>query len=267
MRYLAELCDCQLRGENVTSQLRNNAPKDKAVVLRTRNTSAGGRTAYAVVTPTYTAVDTDEVLARVSEDLADAHTEMIYDGSGARATALWMPDQVIDLAAGDVFKAGVRVQTDDTGRGRLRISAVVFRNRCLNLLVIGEGSVETVNQVHRGDRDRILPIIDQGVVRAREAIGKFLEAWGHARTVSMEPKVLFEEWLSSAKIVLPGSKTEETRRVYVDDLLAAWEKEREDTLAACVNAVSRYAHESPKLSFEVREDLERQAGRLVMAVA
>ena len=50
---------------------------------------------------------------------------MLYDGTGGRATALWMPDQVVDLAAGDLFKVGVRIQTDDTGRGRIRVAGVV----------------------------------------------------------------------------------------------------------------------------------------------
>lgn len=57
---------------------------------------------------------------------------MLYDGTGGRATALWMPDQVVDLVAGDLFKVGVRIQTDDTGRGRIRVAGVVWRNRCLN---------------------------------------------------------------------------------------------------------------------------------------
>ncbi len=77
----------------------------RLITLRTR-LEEGERRIFATVTPTYSAVDSDGVLHTVTNSLADAHVEMRYDGSGVRATALWMPDQVVDLAAGDVFKVG-----------------------------------------------------------------------------------------------------------------------------------------------------------------
>jgi len=262
-RYLARLCDPSLRALNVNQQLQQR-DKDKTVTLRTRQTTNGSRGVFATVTPTYAAVDTDQVLKAVVEDLSDARTELRYDGTGIRATALWMPDQVVDLSAGDIFKAGIRIETDDTGRGRIRISAVVFRNRCLNLIIIGEGTVETVAQVHRGDPRKILEVVRGGVEAARDKIGDFLEAWGHARTVKVEPERLFDNWLSSGKLKLPGKRD---RRQTVEEFLTAWGKEPGDSLAHCVNAVTRAAHENPFWTIDVREDLERQAAQLVYATA
>lgn len=205
------------------------------------------------------------MLALLGDDLADAHTETLYDGTGIQATALFMPDQVVDLAAGDVFKVGVRIETDDTGRGRIRVTAVAFRNRCLNLLIIGEGTVETVSQVHRGSTDRMRAVLEDGVARARASIAPFLEAWGHARAVkALQPRETFEEWLRGGKLPLPGPRTDEGRRTYLDELLASFRKEPGDSLADLVNALSRAAHEVPAWPQTFREDLERQAGRLVM---
>lgn len=261
-RYLAELCDAELRAENVNAQLKK--AKDRRVLLRTRTMSDEAPQVYATVTPTYAAADTDEVLRAVAPALADARVEMLYDGTGARATALWMPDEVVDLAAGDIFKVGVRVETDDTGRGRIRIAGVVFRNRCLNLLVIGEGTVETVSLVHRGDPSRILDVVGQGVERARATIGEFLAAWGHARAVKVDPEATIRRWVEDKKLLPTGPRD---RDAIVEAMLRAWRKEPGDTLADAVNAVTRAAHEEPTWPYDFREELERRAARLVLVLA
>jgi len=265
VRYLSELCDAQLRGDNVSWQLRNRSKRDKEVVLRTRVTEGRHRQVFATVTPSYAAVDSDEVLRAAGADLTDARTELVYDGTGVRATAIFMPDQVIDLAVGDVFKAGVRIETDDTGRGRIRVMAVVWRNRCLNLLIVGEGTVETMSQVHRGDPGRILSAVHDGVTLAREKVGEFLEAWGHARQVHLpEPKEELASWVDKGRIELP--LREDPKRI-VDALFAAYDEEPGETVADLVNAVSRAAHQTPRWGMDVRESLERQAAELVYAYA
>jgi len=262
-RYLARMCSSELRATNVNEQL-GKVHHRKQVVLRARADGSGRRVVFAAVTPTYSVCDTDEVLAAVVGDLAEARTEMRYDGSGVRATALFMPDTVVDLAAGDVFKAGVRISTDDTGRGRIRITAVVFRNQCLNLIVIQEGSVETVSQVHRGSPERILQTVRTGVQEARSTIASFLEAWGHARTVKVDPESQFNAWLTRGQVKLP---IKEKRQDTLEVLMRALSKEPGDTLADAVNAVTRAAHEHRPWGQEVRETLERQASQLVYAAA
>jgi len=258
-RYLAERCDAPLRADNVNAQLAK--AKDRVLTLRTRSHGDDQRQAFAVVTPTYAAVDTDAVLGKALMPLMDARVEMLYDGAGSRATALWMPDQVVDLAAGDIFKAGVRIETDDTGRGRVRVSAVVFRNRCLNLLVIGEGTVETVSAVHKGDPGAILAKVEAGIDGARAKVADFLGAWGHARTVRVDPEVTIRRWVEDKKLGPIGDKA---RDAIVEALLSAWQHEPGDTLADCVNAVSRAAHEHPFWGMDFRQELERRTASLVL---
>jgi hypothetical protein len=262
-RYLAEKCDGSLRAVNVNRQLRKTP--NRTLTLRTRKgEDHDARTVYATVTPAYAPVDTDRVLQAVEPHLAEARTEMVYDGSGVKATALWMPDQVVDLAAGDIFKAGVRVETDDTGRGRIRVSAVVVRNRCLNLLIIGEGTVETVSAVHKGSPETILNRVAQGIGEARAKIGDFLQAWGHARTVKTDPERLIKLWVEHREL---GNISPKERDSVVEALLSAFHKEPGDTLADAVNAVSRAAHETVAWGMDFRAELERHAARLVYVAA
>lgn len=257
-RYLAELCSAELRAYNVNRRI--EGIRNRTVKLRKRLGADGTTQVYAAVTPTYAAVDSDAVLHAVEETLSDAHTEILYTGLGIRATALFMPDQVVDLAAGDIFKVGVRIEADDTGKGRIRIEGVVFRNRCLNLIVIGEGTVETVSLVHRGDPARILALLKEGAEAARGKVGNFLEAWGHARSVKIDPVKTIRSWIEEKKVQVAGERKTD---VLMEIFLSAWQKEPGDTLADAVNAVTRAAHEYPLWSFNIREELERQAAQLV----
>lgn len=262
-RYLTERCSPELRAQNVNHQLAKHP--DKSLVFRTRaERGEERRRIFATVTKGYAACDTDLVLDAVRPSLSDARAELVYDGSGVTATALFMPDHIVDLAAGDVFKAGVRVRTDDTGRGRVRIAAVLWRNRCLNLLIIDEGEVETVSEVHRGDPARILAAVGEGVEAARGKVAHFLDAWGHARTVKVDPTETIRRWVAEKKVT---PQSEKLRDQLVEAILTAWYVEPGETLADAVNAVSRAAHETPSFTMDYREQLERQAARLVLVPA
>lgn len=257
-RYLA-LCPTDLRATNVNRQA--IVQRNRTLRLRTRRTLRGTREVYAVVTPSYAVVDSDALVGVAADSLADARAEVVYDGAGAKVTALFLPDAIVDLAAGDVFKVGVQVSTDDTGRGRIKVAAVAFRNRCLNLLVIGEGTVETVSAVHKGDPARILDTVRDGVNEAREKIADFLEAWGHARKVVVDVAATLRAWVDERKL---GAIPARDRDQAVEALLGSWQKEPGDTLADAVNAVSRSAHESDFWSRDLRAELEARAASLVL---
>ena len=218
-RYLAERCDPALRAINVNRHFQGQG--QRMVSLRMRQPAQGIPQIYAAVTPSYTVVDTDRVLETMTPALRDAHTELCYDGQGVRGSALWMPDSIVDLAAGDVFKTGVRIETDDTGRGRIRIAGVVWRNRCLNLIILGVGSVETCSAVHRGDPQRILDRVREGVLQARDKVGDFLETRGRARQLPVEPEPTFRRWLDRTPLQLQGLRSERDREGVVTALMRA----------------------------------------------
>lgn len=257
-RYLAQACPPDLRAANVNRQL--SLQRERDVVLRTRRAPTGDRQVFATVTPSYAAVDTDEVLATVGEWLTDARAEVRYDGVGVSATALWMPDSIVDLAAGDVFKVGVQLRTDDSGKGRIRLAGVAWRNLCLNLIVIDVGEVEVVALVHRGDRDRIVAQVRDGVEGARASVANFLQAWGHARTVKVDAELRIRQIVAEQKLQPRGAKD---RDAVVEALLDAWHAEPGGTVADVANALTRAAHEQPTWPLDFREELERQAARLV----
>lgn len=259
-RYLKDHCDPELRSANVNWQLTHLQSRE--VMLRTRRHPTGGRSIFAVVSPTYTAVDTDTVLAAMMPHLQDARVELIYNGTGVTGTALWMPDEIHDLAAGDVFKTGIQFHSNDAGRGRISISSVVFRNLCLNLLIIQEAKQRTASRVHRGDRERIVAALQSGVADARMKVADFLAAWGIARETTIDPAKTLTDWTKSKRIQVKG---ERDAAKLANIFIAAWAKEPGNTLADAVNAITRAAHEHTQWSLPTRTTLETQAAALVMA--
>jgi len=242
--YLRDSCDPELRALNVNVQLggleRSKGPQAK---LRTRLDANGDRSVFAVVSPGYAAYDADRFLQDGTPALADANAEILYDPEHCtlRADALWMPDQVVDLAAGDVFKAGVRLRTSDDGKGSVVVEAVLHRNLCLNLIIIGKAQVETVRERHIGDVRRIAENVRAGVEDARARVGHFLGQWGKARTLQID----FEAELTKAtegaiKAGAPKGASDALKAAFA----MAYAKEPGGTAADMSNAITRAAHEA-----------------------
>ena len=260
VQYLTQRCDAARRADNVNADLASADPK-LGFKLRTRRTPDGDRSIYAVLSPQYAAVDAPAVLAAAAAAVGDARAEIVYDGASTRATCLWMPDTVIDLAAGDIFKAGIRISTDDTGRGRIRVEAVLFRNLCLNLIIIGEASKTTLDQVHRGDCGDITERIRAAAAAATAAIDPFLDMWGEARRTKVADPVAALHDLVCGVLAPP---TKGQREGALAALKAAFAVEPGNSVADLVNAVTRAAHESVDLEADYRDFLERRAASLVL---
>lgn len=258
-RYLSTRAPDQ-RAMNVNRELSHC---DREVVFRTRG-QGGARRIYACVTPTYAPVDADTVLqaTMATRELAEANAELAYDGNGVQATAIWMPDTIVDLAAGDIFKSGIRISTNDVGRGRIRISATLWRNLCLNLIVVDAADSVTLSAVHRGDPNRVLTQLGDGIREAKGKLQGFLEAWGVARKTPVNAKELLRSWVTKKRLKLPSRSAEERDRS-VELLLSQWRHEPGDDLASCVNAVTRSAH-ADDWPIDIQHHLEREASRLVL---
>jgi hypothetical protein len=260
--YLRDHCDPELRAFNVNAQLmaldRSKGPQAK---LRTRLDANGQHSVYGVVSPRYAAYDVDRFLADVTPALADTHAEIVYnpETSSLRADAFWMPDDVVDLAAGDVFKVGVRLRTADDGSGSVKVEAVLFRNLCLNLIIIGEAKVETVRERHIGDVARIAGNVVAGVESAREKVGHFLQQWGHARTLQVDVEAEIAKATEGAvKAGAPKGMSDRLKAAFA----LAYAKEPGGTVADVSNAVTRAAHEGA-FPQDVRDTLEAYGAEYV----
>ncbi len=257
------------------AMLNDYLPREsKKVVLAYREVGVDGCAlprpqVYRIASEKYTAFDVDHVMGSLlhsSADLAATWRGQIdYDGSRVKMDFLSMPDHVEDLAAGDVFKVGLRLYANDVREGGINAKVVAWRNRCLNLIVIGELSTALFSQKHVGDARAIYTSLASAFAQAEVAFGEFRHAWGKARSevvITNElPVDKFMLGLAKSKLVaLPAASAESM----ASTLLQSWMEEPAFDRAAVVNAVTRAAHEGVrwKDAFGAGE-VEAQAGRLL----
>lgn len=240
--------------------------KESKVVLRTRNAEGGGREAFAAVSEHYTAFDAD----KIGEALAiafppDARGSLDYDGERVRIEGLWRTDIAPEeFVAGEIFKAGVIVRTDDTGGGSIRVQSVIWRNLCLNLIILDKAIGVDIRLRHMGNVNELARAFQDAFRKALSSIEPFRKAWGSAMAERDDVLVQRAAGTTSESIegrpvseVLPGLFTGILDRELVKvsgrkkDIVAKLvELHAQDERAAeygvsrasIVNAFTRYAH-------------------------
>lgn len=286
-------CSPKLRAINVNHWMQ--AMKDTEVAaqttqedrpnikLRTRNTPNGGRAIFGAVSDSYTAFDVD----KVAEALAlatprDARGTVSYDGYKAQFSVLFHSNvQPENYVCGEFFKSGVIVRTDDTGGGSLIVSASVWQNLCLNLIIVDEDDQVTARIRHIGDVRKLALKFEEGFAKALGKLDHFLRAWGYAskenvveRARKNDPTVASGD-VEAFKGILRGVVENDIIPVKgnvesaVSALFAAWEKDESSATAttrfsrsAVANAFTRYAHETNTDPFAA-VDIAAAAGSLV----
>lgn len=240
--------------------------KESKVILRTRDAEKGGREAYAAVSEHYTAFDAD----KIGEALAiafppDARGSLDYDGERVRIEGLWRTDIAPEeFVAGEIFKAGVIVRTDDTGGGSIRVQSVIWRNLCLNLIILDKAIGVDIRLRHMGGVQELAKSFRDAFQQALASIQPFRKAWGSAMAERDDALVKRAAGTTSESIegrpvseVLPGLFTGILDRELVKvagrkkDIVAKLvELHAQDERAAeygvsrasIVNAFTRYAH-------------------------
>lgn len=293
-------CPSDLRAHNFNfwaQELGNREFKDakrkvSKTVLRTRNAEGGGREAYAAVSEHYTAFDAD----KIGEALAiafppDARGSLDYDGERVRIEGLWRTDIAPEeFVAGEIFKAGVIVRTDDTGGGSIRVQSVIWRNLCLNLIILDKAIGVDIRLRHMGGVKELARAFQDAFRKALASIEPFRKAWGSAMAERDDVLVQRAAGTTSESIegrpvseVLPGLFTGILDRELVKvagrkkDIVAKLvELHAQDERAAeygvsrasIVNAFTRYAHvieSDPFAADTIREGagklLSSQGGR------
>lgn len=248
----------------------------KLRVRRPEGTTTGQ--IYSMVGKAYAPYDIDRLvgsvlpeLRKLSDQFEDRHKPRgmaVYDPSEStlRADILWHADRIVDASAGDVFKAGLRMRTSDTGGGAVVTDLVAFRNRCLNFIIIGAGSAQLVRAVHRGNISSLEVNLAQAVQTADQLMKGFEEDWGLLRHTPINKVTLYGEKFPDVQTALKAMVDAKridgvtAAAVATEAILTAWKEEPGQTLADLVNAVTRYAQ---KTSENTKDRIQRSAGELV----
>jgi len=267
-RYLCA-CPSVLRAYNFNHWVADSRNADREVMLRHRTNPAGGREVFAAVSPTYAAHDIDQIAEQAIEALpAGARAEVTYDGARARINVVFHSDINPErAAAGEIFKAAAAITTDDTGRGSIRTEAELWRNLCLNLIILDRSKVKTGARRHVKGAT-IAEDVRAGFDRALAAVGGFADKWNQATAENVIERyeadgieAIFKGLVHNKLVWAPGVGSVGM----VERLQRAWDVEPGYTKSAVVNAITRAAHEEPWNTPWVTEDLERQAGQLLYA--
>ena len=269
---------------------RGRKPEPQEVVFRLRNDADGKPEIFAVVSPGYTAFDVDKVAqafaeAVPSEDANPPRGTVAYDGTRARFTAQFhstvAPEHYV---AGEVFRAGIHVSTDDTGRGGIRVRASIWQNRCRNLIILSESFLDLGVIRHVGSVQDLAKRFRALLAKAYGVLEPFRKEWAKAceedvqetlRTVDGTLPIstteaaagVFRGLLATKQVKIPGRIEE-----IVADLVKLWEGDDSSakmihalSRAGVMNALTAYAHE--RLDFtalEVQDDLQAAAGELLV---
>lgn len=244
---------------------------EKELTLRTRfNHTSGKREAWSFVGPRYEAHDINNIAEQIMRHEAipgDAKCDIVYDGYRARIDVLFHTDIQPELAvAGEIFKAGIMVKTADDGSGSIQISAQVFRNLCLNLIIIDHAKDLVTRRRHFGQG--IEADIATGIQTAMGKVKYFADKWSEATLEN----VIERYGASNVEDVLRGlvhNKVVHVSGVKPDEmferLMRAYQAEPGYGKDAIVNAVTRCAHSETWGKWTDVEDLERKGGELLFA--
>ncbi len=161
----------------------------KRVVPIVRRLNGGEWSMMAVVSKRYDLSANAAQFARATAEALEGHglrgtvgynpttTRMEFEGFA-------MPDTVVDLAAGDVFKQGVRGWTDDAKGSSLNLHAIAIRNLCLNLIITSDELMTVVKERHVG-RGKLARALRQGLPKLDRAVDMLLDIWGKGRSIML----------------------------------------------------------------------------------
>ena len=279
---------------------REPAGSAEACAFRVR-TRGGSDEAFAVVSPEYAPFDADVIADAIrrtcvsaptmttqidghsfTADLSKARGRMTYDGAKSRFEVMFHSDiQPEHFVAGEFFKAGVMVRTDDTGAGACKVVPVVWQNLCLNLIILDVAKGDEVAIRHVGSLAKLTAQFEKAFSKSLDKIGHFIKAWGYgcrenvltatrrayAKCPVSEEKALpglFNGMLQTGLVAIPGR-----RKDIVNELVQQWRLDTSSakreglTRASLVNALTRYAHTITMDDPWAEDEIQRDAGRLL----
>jgi len=257
---LARLGEWQSKGRQ------GDAPTPDVLSLRTRKSAESEtREVYGVVSDSYTPFDADKVAQALRLAMPeDAKLRVQYDGFRSRFDVLFhstvQPEKYV---AGEFFRAGITIRTDDTGGGSLRGSSFVEQNLCLNLIILDKATQPLFAIRHLGSVERLAAEFREGLDRAKDTIASFLTQWGYAKEddliasavergeletlipISEAIEGFFNGAIERDLVPLRARRTEtlaDLSQMYFEDTSSDGPTAGRITRAGVVNAFTRYAH-------------------------
>lgn len=241
---------------------------------------------FGTVTPSYTAFDVDKVAMAIQKAVhPEARGTVTYDGSRARFEVMFHSNvQPEHYVAGEFFKAGILIRTDDTGGGSCWGQAVVWQNLCLNLMIIDRNCQEMFRLRHMGSLEELVKRFEEGFVKAQQSLDHFVKAWGYACTENvLERSAAISEHDMPIRIedALPGIFNAVIERDLVPvraratdavpKLMKMWQADESGaklahgglTRGSIINAFTRYAHEEAQPDIWAEDEIQRAASALV----
>lgn len=180
-------CPTKLRSINFNhwateTGVREMGSEQTTTVLRTRTVN-GKASAFTAVSESYTPFDADKIAEALHLAFPpDAKGVLDYDGERFRIEGMYHTDVAPEeFVAGEIFKAGVIVRSDDTGGGSVRVQSVIWRNLCLNLLILDKNIGIDIRIRHMGSVHKLAFQFKQAFNKALHSVDAFANAWSSAR--------------------------------------------------------------------------------------
>jgi hypothetical protein len=297
-----------VRAATVEQDERAADPKATAskIMLRTRagRPDADGhrpRQIFAAVSDSYAAFDIDKIAdacGLLSKE-SDLRCEAKYNGRSATINLIGNTNvNPKYFVAGEVFRAGISVKSDDTGKGGIKVTALAWRNLCLNLIIIDRAEIKIATMRHIGDVRELSNKLAAALNEAQGKIQYFLDSWNIACKKALVDDVRQIGGLESAldEISARVRRQDDAHRellggvfrgladedkiplslrtvdAIMGDLLEAHDDDRNmsgarehgPTRASVANAITLYAHAYQR-DAEVESELEAAAGRILTA--
>lgn len=227
---------------------------------------------FRVASDSYLPIDPDMVADAMAAALPKSwRAEIRYDGDSWMIEATTHADTVVDLATGDMFKAGLRFKSNDVVQGGASLSGFARRILCQNLIIVGDAVRPYFRKIHIGAKttavNELAAKITESVSRVEADLSRFTKRWDEARhdriideSASKGPESVFGALVDAGLVDLPGGRD----RV-VANLVVAWNAEPGYSRADVVNAITRAAHEAGSWwnDLTTQEDAEVQASKLL----
>jgi hypothetical protein len=292
--YLSR-CPAALRAHNFNDwQTRVDA--EQKLALRVRDRAAdekaqipAGVEIFAAVSPGYAAFDANMIAEAVAKASPEgAKGSFAYDGTRSRFEVHFHSNvQPQHYVAGEFFKAGCLVSTDDTGGGSIVVRSMAWQNLCLNLIIIDRCAREIARIKHVGSVLELAQRLEAAYRQALASLDHFLKVWDyacaddvaiaskavHAEVPSDPAKALpgiFRGVLDAGIIKLPRAGSFKAREDAIATLCALFEDDRSGarlmhgvSRAAIANAFTAFARDLDAEDPWAADEIQRAAGALL----